>query len=217
MSRDQSVSRRASTLILDVGGVVIPSLLESVDVPGFPNVEDADWTDVRQGRRTERDYWAMVASQRPDLDISRLWKDCSRVRDELRSRLDTLAEQVRLVAFTNDMEHFFGPDWPNRFPELYIFDELVEARKIGRHKPDPDAFRAVAAAVGERPERCILVDDLDSNLHGACAAGMHTRLFDIRDPAGSIAAVLSDLAIPVEASINTRNIFRTSTTKRVRS
>jgi putative hydrolase of the HAD superfamily len=195
---DPGSPRRVSVLVLDVGGVVIPSLFESVDLQGFPTgplgAEPA-WSRVQRGETTERAYWDAVAAERPGLDVPALWRACSRVRDELRRALDLLAGAVRLVAFTNDMAHFFGEDGPRRFPEMAAFDAVVEASRLGVHKPDPEAFRAAAAHIGERPDRCLFVDDLQVNLRGAREARMHTRLFDVRDPADSIARVLADLEL----------------------
>jgi len=192
-----------AALVLDVGGVVIPSLFESVSVPGFPAGPlggERDWAAVQEGRASEREYWAKVGERRPDLDIEALWRACSYVRDELRGALDAIAARVRLVAFTNDMAHFFGPDWQARFPELAAFDVVLEASRLGVAKPDPEAFRRAAQAIGERPERCLVVDDLEANLRGAAAVGMRTLLFDVRDPAGSVAALRAALGLPEPAA-----------------
>jgi putative hydrolase of the HAD superfamily len=192
---------QVAALLLDVGGVVIPSLFESVAVDGFPGGPlegDRAWDAVQQGRTSEREYWQAVGARRPDLDIDALWRACSYVRHELRAALDAIAARVRLVAFTNDMEHFFGDDWQARFPELRAFDLVLEATRLGAAKPDPEAFRRAAAAVGERPERCLFVDDLAANLRGAQAVGMQTLLFDVRDPAGSVAALRRALRVPDE-------------------
>jgi FMN phosphatase YigB (HAD superfamily) len=195
---DPAAPGAVSVLLLDMGGVVIPSLFESVGLPGFPGGpfdDEAAWRQVERGEVTERDYWGTVAAERPGLDVAELWRRCSRVRDELRGALDALAGRVRIVAFTNDMSHFFGEDWPQRFPELSAFDAIVEASRLGVHKPDPEAFRAAARAIGERPECCLFVDDLAVNLAGARRAGMRALLFDVRDPAAAIGAVLDELAL----------------------
>jgi FMN phosphatase YigB (HAD superfamily) len=195
---DACRSGRVTTLMLDVGGVVIPSLFESVQLPGFPSgalTGEPAWASVQRGESTEREYWQAVAADRPGLDIGELWKRCSRVRDELRGALDAIAARVRVVAFTNDMDHFFGTDWPTRFPELSAFDRIVEAAQLGVHKPDPEAFVAAAALIGEPPGQCLFVDDLAANLTGAREAGMRAQLFDVRDPAGSIDAILADLGL----------------------
>jgi putative hydrolase of the HAD superfamily len=182
-----------STVLLDMGGVVIPTLFESTAVPGFPagpTGYDAEYRAVEQGREQERDYWARLARRRPDLDIGALWRDCSYVRAEVVALLGRLAGRVRVVAFTNDMAHWFGPDWPIRFPAVTRFDAVLEAAKLGVLKPDPAAFRAAADALGEDPRRCLFVDDLAANLEGARAVGMVTAPFAVTDPAASIDRIL---------------------------
>ena len=188
-------------MLLDMGGVVIPTLFESTAVPGFPagpTGPDAEYRAVERGAEQERDYWARLARRRPDLDIGALWRDCSYVRAEVTGLLARLAGRVRVVAFTNDMAHWFGADWPARFPEVTRFDAVLEAAAMGVLKPDPAAFTAAAAALGEDPRRCLFVDDLAANLAGARAVGMSAQLFEVTDPAGSVARVLDALGLPVD-------------------
>jgi FMN phosphatase YigB (HAD superfamily) len=63
-------------------------------------------------------------------------------------------------------------------------------------KPDPAAFRAAAAELGEDPRRCLFVDDLAANLDGARAVGMSAQLFEVTDAAGSVARVLDAVGLP---------------------
>jgi FMN phosphatase YigB (HAD superfamily) len=195
---ERGPGRAPAAVLLDMGGVVIPTLFESVAVAGFPGGPfrgEVEYAAVERGDLAERDYWARLAERRPDLDVGALWRACSRVRAEVRAAMDAVAGRVRLVAFTNDMAHWFGPDWPGRFPELAGFDQVVEAARLGVLKPDPEAFRLAADAIGEAPERCLFVDDLAVNLDGAAATGMQTLLFEVRDPAGSTAALLARLGL----------------------
>jgi phosphoglycolate phosphatase-like HAD superfamily hydrolase len=188
-----------ATVVLDVGGVVIPTLFESAAVPGLPpgpTGTDPEYRAVERGAAQERDYWARLAQRRPELDIGALWRDCSYVRNEVLGLLGRLAGRARLVAFTNDMAHWFGPDWPQRFPAIAQFDAVLEAGKLGVLKPDPAAFRAAATALGEDPSRCLFVDDLAANLEGARTVGMATELFDVTDPEGSVARVLEAVGLP---------------------
>ncbi|MEE8600677.1 HAD-IA family hydrolase [Euzebya tangerina] len=196
--RDRARARRRGTpatppvLLLDMGGVVIPTLFESVAVPGFPGgpfeAEEA-YATVERGERQEREYWADLTVRRPDLDLGELWRTCSRVRPQLAGVLPRLASVARVVAFTNDMAHWFGDEWPTAFPELAWFDRVLEAAKMGELKPAVSSFRRAAEAIGVTPKECLFVDDLQSNLDGARRAGMQTLLFDVTDPAGSIAEV----------------------------
>jgi FMN phosphatase YigB (HAD superfamily) len=196
--RADPVAPRISVLLLDIGGVVIPQLFESVSVPGFPRGPfngDERYAAVQRGDLSEREYWASVAAERPDLDFGALWRSSSYVREDVRVALAALAGRLRLVGFTNDMAYWFGEDWPRRFPEFRLFDRLLEASKLGPPKPAPEAFLLAAQAIGEPPERCLFVDDLRANLDGAASVGMRTRYFDVRDPSGSLAALLDDVGL----------------------
>lgn len=195
------------TVLLDMGGVVIPTLFESAAVPGFPagpTGTDAEYRAVERGTEQERDYWARLVRRRPELDVGALWRDCSYVRTEVHALLARLAGRVRVVAFTNDMAHWFGDDWPSRFPAVTRFDAVLEASKLGVLKPDPAAFTAAAAALGEDPRRCLFVDDLAANLDGARAVGMAATLFDVTAPGASVARVLDAVGLPAAEPVRRR-------------
>lgn len=203
-----------TTVVLDMGGVVIPTLFERVRVPSFPSGPfqnaarpDPEYAKVENGQMQERDYWAQLTARHPELDIGELWRNCSIVREEMTGLLHRIGGRVRVTAFTNDMAHWFGPDWPSRFPVLREFDTILEAAVLGVLKPDPAAFRAAAEALGEDPRRCLFVDDLAANLDGAAAVGMHTQLFDVRDAPGSMDRIAAVLGLPPAAAV--RRVFST--------
>jgi len=186
---------RIAAVLLDIGGVIIPQLFESVRRPGFPLGPfggDERYRAVQRGELSERDYWAEV-SVASGVDVGALWREHTYVREDMQRALSALASRVRLVAFTNDMSLWFGERWPARYPVFALFDQLIEASRLGPPKPDPEAFVRAAAAIGEPVERCLFVDDLRANIEGARAVGMPTRYFDVRDPAGSLRALLGDL------------------------
>ncbi|GEL17213.1 HAD-IA family hydrolase [Pseudonocardia asaccharolytica] len=187
-----------TTVILDMGGVVIPTLFELTGAPGLPGgpfARDGEYKAVERGVLQERDYWRRWSERRPELDIATLWRECRGIRAEMRGLITQLTERVRLVAFTNDMAHWFGADWPRRFPELVCFDAILEAASLGVLKPDPQAFAAAAETLGEDPSRCLFVDDLPANLSGARAVGMHTLLFDVLDPEGSAVRIRTTVGL----------------------
>ena len=56
--------RAPAAVLLDMGGVVIPTLFESVAVAGFPGGPfrgEAEYAAVERGELAERDYWARLA------------------------------------------------------------------------------------------------------------------------------------------------------------
>jgi FMN phosphatase YigB (HAD superfamily) len=192
-----------TTLVLDVGGVVIPTLFESVSsghlpTGPFPTPDrpDREYPLVENGQLAERDYWTRLAQRHPDLDIGALWRRCSVIRAEVTGLIERIDGRARLVAFTNDMAHWFGPDWQQKFPIMRWFDTILEAAVLGVFKPDPEAFRLATTALGEDPARCLYADDLATNLDGAATIGMRTQLFDVRDPAGSMDRIAASLGLP---------------------
>jgi putative hydrolase of the HAD superfamily len=204
--RRRAIWRRAAltrggitTVVLDIGGVIVPSLFESVALPDFPKgplAGEPAYRDVEQGRASERAYWADLAERRPDLDIGTLWRTCTTVRHEMLAALDVLLSRFRVVAFTNDMGYWFGPDWLDDFAELRALDQVIEASSFGVLKPDPEAYRKAVRLLGEQAERCLFVDDHQANLDGAEAIGMRTLLFDVREPQESVRALLKRLGVP---------------------
>lgn len=198
-SREPGVSATVTAVLLDIGGVVIPSLFESTAVPGFPAGplgSDPAWEAVERGGLSERAYWAEVARRHPQVDVGQLWRACSQVRAEMREVVALLGRRVRVVAFTNDMGHWFGADWETRLTSLTeLFDAVLEGTRLGALKPDPEAFRRAAAAIAEPPGRCLFVDDLDVNCAAARGAGMQALLFDVRRPAASVAALAAAVGL----------------------
>ncbi|MFI5612603.1 HAD-IA family hydrolase [Amycolatopsis sp. NPDC051903] len=208
-SRAGTPALRLTTIVLDLGGVVVPTLFEVVDDPTFPKGpfgDDAAYAGVEQGKQQEREYWAELSHRRPDLDIGAFMRTRISVRAEVRGMLRDIGGRVRIAALTNDMAHWFGPEWPAKFPEFATFDLLLEAGRYGVLKPDPSVFRWALGQLRERPERCLFVDDLPSNLTGARAVGMETEHFAVTDPAGSVKRILDRVGVcPARA---TGRVFR---------
>jgi epoxide hydrolase-like predicted phosphatase len=53
-----------------------------------------------------------------------------------------------------------------------LFDATVVSCTAGVRKPDPEAYLLAARMLGRRPDQCVFVDDLRSNVAGATAVGM---------------------------------------------
>lgn len=198
-SRADHSTLRLTTLLLDIGGVVVPTLFEVTDtLPPGPFGDDERYAEVEGGRLQEREYWAEVTRARPELDIGEIMRQGLTVRAEVRSLLTGLGGRVKLAALTNDMAHWFGEAWPQRFPEFADFELLLEAGRSGVLKPDPAVFRWALQQLAEHdPARCLFVDDLPSNLRGAAAAGMAVQHFDVTDPVGSTRRVVERFGLHV--------------------
>ena len=89
--------------------------------------------------------------------------------------LRELAQRMPLYVFSNTnpahVAHF-GP----RYRELLApVTKVVTSCDIGRRKPEPEAFRRMAAITGLAPSRLAFFDDLEENVAGARAAGLQAQ------------------------------------------
>jgi HAD superfamily hydrolase (TIGR01509 family) len=57
---------------------------------------------------------------------------------------------------------------------LHLFDVLVGADDVSRHKPDPAPYLLAAARLGARPAHCVALEDSHNGVRAAAAAGMAT-------------------------------------------
>lgn len=55
---------------------------------------------------------------------------------------------------------------------LPLFDHIVAADDVERHKPEPDTFLRCAELMGVRPEECQVFEDGDTGIEAARRAGM---------------------------------------------
>ena len=88
--------------------------------------------------------------------------------DDVLPGLERLASRYRLVAVSN------GNADVHRIGLERFFSGSVSARLHGVAKPDPSIFQAACAAAGAAPNQVLhLGDDLEADVAGALAAGLH--------------------------------------------
>ena len=107
--------------------------------------------------------------------------------------LERLALEKPLYLFSNtNPSHYEYVS--SRFGELLgKFDRIFLSSTLGRRKPEPEAFHAVAQAIDVPPERVLFFDDTRVNVEGALAVGMHAVLVQSFD---DIVAALRDHGLP---------------------
>ena len=117
-----------------------------------------------------------------DDDLDDAWCGAFRPNPAVIDLLDRHRGDRVLALFTNN-----GPleeqALTRRHPEVFArFDHLFFSYRLGRRKPDPAAFTAVAGHLGASGEEIVFVDDSPANVAAAGAAGW--RCLRYRDVAG---------------------------------
>ena len=91
-----------------------------------------------------------------------------------------LASRMPVRVFTNTNPTHEAA-WRRRYPALGVFHHIYVSSRIGRRKPDTDAYHYVAARMGFAPVDIWFLDDNRDNVEGAIRAGLVT--FRIRSEA----------------------------------
>jgi putative hydrolase of the HAD superfamily len=65
-----------------------------------------------------------------------------------------------------------------RFPWLAHFDQLTWSCELGVVKPDPGIYLHTVKKLNVSPGRALFIDNLQKNIVGAEAVGLHAALFE---------------------------------------
>lgn len=95
-----------------------------------------------------------------------------RVNPEMLPVIDAVKVELRQAAFTNNAKHMMDA-MPSRFPEVTErLDPLIFSCELKLAKPDPEAFEAALAVLGDEPEDVVFIDDNTANVATAAVMGM---------------------------------------------
>ena len=186
--------QRAAALIFDLGNVVFrcsmsnayaywarASGLTSKTIAQRIDLEHTAHYDFEKGLISEDEFWEFVSSSiRSSLsraDFVTGWN--SIYEDEVvgvRSILDTLARQHRLIALTNtNATH--AKVWRARYADvLSRFELVIASHEIAARKPEVEAYEACIRYLAVTTDEIILFDDRAENVKAASRLGLRTVL-----------------------------------------
>jgi putative hydrolase of the HAD superfamily len=212
-------------LLLDFGSVISISLFErhreteailalrsgslSWLGPVAPET-DALWQAMQRDELSEREYWARRAAEigtavgEPGWDMHTLLRrvrqtdPAAAVRPQMRQLIAAArAHGIRLGILSNELELFYGREFLGRMNVIEQFDAVVDATHTGILKPDPRAYTQAVEQMRLAAGEILFVDDQFRNIAGAVNAGMQTQHFELRDIAGSFAAIGARLRLDI--------------------
>lgn len=100
---------------------------------------------------------------------------------------DLRAAGIRLGVLTNNVREF-RPMWWDMLAFDELFDDVVDSHEVGLRKPNPAVYQLAVARLGATPGRTAFLDDVDTNVTAAEAAGLVGVLVE-PDPAAAVATV----------------------------
>ena len=153
-------------LLLDVGKVILDITPPAVDA--FAAVSDRTAQDFEN----EFAFFRAVADVAVDLMID---------QDALALLRDARAAGFRVGVLSNDAYSIMGKEFFANRPEFAELDAFVDAVDIGVRKPEPEAYRRAAEALGVALEAVVFLDDTPECVDGARTVGMHAIQVDPAD------------------------------------
>ena len=183
-------------LMLDTERIALQSWHYAFDGSGF-RVEDAVLQSM-VGRRIEESKRILAGHLPVEAPVESIYHvACEYYRDwmientvplktGIRELLDFLVEEdfPRIVATSTetDLAH-------HKLASAGIddyFEHVVGGDQVANGKPAPDIFLKAAETLGLKPDECIVLEDSEPGIQGACSAGMRAVLIpDLREPTKS--------------------------------
>jgi glucose-1-phosphatase len=181
-------ARDVDAIVFDLGGVLIEldfdrafSHWAKAGGGSLDRVREQFWAQPHQGYEigaidTAAFFAALRTSLALDVSDADLEEGWNAIFPEevagIRPILASLAERFPLYVFSNtNVCHQRA--WSSRFAELLKpFHRVFTSCEMGKRKPAPEAFHAVAQAIEVPPERILFFDDTLVNVEGALAVGM---------------------------------------------
>ena len=176
----------SEALLLDVGKVIL-----DVTAPALEAFADATGTTPdgpRAGFESEIAFFRAVAEVAVDLMFD---------QDAVALMRDAHTAGFRVGVLSNDAYSIMGREFFAARREFAHVDAFVDAVDIGVRKPEAEAYRHAAEALGVAPESVVFLDDTPECVEGARTVGMHAIQVDPAARRTAFALAREALGIPV--------------------
>lgn len=179
-----------STLVFDLGGVLIDWNPDYLYKDIFPNEEERrwflstictpDWNEEQDGGRSLQEGTEFLVKKFPEHEVSiRAYYD--RWKEMLGGPIHETVEIFRELKFHTDLKLYALTNWSaETFPvalELYDFLHWFDGRLVSgeemMRKPMPAIYQRLVDRFGIQPEKAIYVDDNLRNVLPARELGFH--------------------------------------------
>jgi epoxide hydrolase-like predicted phosphatase len=161
--------------------------------------EDVDhpWHQVERGELDMVEWYALTVAALADAGIEVVIPTGDGSGAPLFTPNEPVVAAVRVVraagaktaVVTNNVREL-SHTWRPVLPLDELFDTVVDSSEVGLRKPNPAIYHLTCERLGVIPDRAVLLDDIESNLRGAEAAGL--RAIHVGpDPTEAVEALLA--------------------------
>lgn len=189
------------TIIFDIGNVLVDyswrSFFEKYDLDKetFRRLSEAtvlneDWNEFDRGVLKTEEVIALLQENDPELSglIGRVFENLNGLvtrRSYAIPWIEELKARGLTVLVLSNFSEKALQDCTDAMDFLSHVDGGILSYREKVIKPMPEIYERLIRQYDLVPEECVFLDDLQQNLDGAAAFGIHTILFQNREQAGS--------------------------------
>ena len=191
------------TVVFDIGGVLVElgrfRFLEKKGFTGekanrvmYASMRSPDWVQMDLNNLPVEEILERFIRNDPEMEaeIRHMFADLNGIVERRESSLPWLRrvkESGRRILYLSNYSHKIMRECLDALYFLPEMDGGLFSCDVHMVKPDPAFYQLLIDKYQLDPARCVFIDDLETNLEGARAAGMHTILFE--NPAQAEAAL----------------------------
>ena len=182
------------TVVFDIGGVLVElgrfRFLEKKGFTGekanrvmYATMRSKDWVQMDLNNIPVAEILERFIRNDPGMEaeIRYMFEDLNGIVERRESSLPwprRIKESGRRILYPSNYSHKIMRECADALYFLPEMDGGLFSCDFHMVKPDPDFFRLLIEKYQLDPARCVFIDDIETNLEGARAVGMHTILFE---------------------------------------
>ena len=186
--------KKIDTVVFDIGGVLVElGRFRFLAKKGFTGEKanrvmnatmlSKDWVQMDLNNLPEEKILERFIRNDPEMEaeIRHMFDDLHGIVEPRESSLPWLRrikESGRRILYLSNYSHKIMRECADALYFLPEMDGGLFSCDVHMVKPDPDFFRLLIEKYQLDPARCVFIDDIETNLEGARAVGMHTILFE---------------------------------------
>ena len=186
--------KKIDTVVFDIGGVLVElgrfRFLAKEGFTGekanrimYATMRSKDWVQMDLNCIPVEEILERFIQNDPEMEaeIRYMFEDLNGIVERRESSLPWLRrvkESGRRILYLSNYSHKIMRECADALYFLPEMDGGLFSCDFHMVKPDPAFFRLLIEKYQLDPARCVFIDDIETNLEGARAVGMHTILFE---------------------------------------